>query len=444
MNFDVIVVGAGSSGAVASNRISAKGFKVALLDFKERSLVGNKVCGDAIGHHHFEELDIKPPKKGIDMEMLVDGVEIFSPNQQEKFTVGGDYMGYIINRLEFGQRLLNEALDAGAELFDNYKVIKLTKKNLYEIQAKSIKDNSIQSFVAPIVVDGSGHGGIIRKQVPYFNEDPVLPEENCVCYREIRQLNEGDLDNPSYLKIYLNSSKVPGGYIWHFPEGNGKINIGLGVQMKKGHANPKAIFNEHVAPLFKNSKLIHGGGGIVPTRRPVWSLIHEGVLLIGDAGCTVNPIHGGGIGSGMQSAVHAANAIVNYFETENLDALWQYNIDYSKGYGQKQAQLDIFRLLLQKLDDQDLNYGMEKKLIKEEDVLKASLGEGLNLNITDKIMRFFKGIRKISLLNRLRKVAKSMKEIKELYMNYPKHLNELDPWKKEVLQIYKDTNKLFE
>ena len=85
--------------------------------------------------------------------------------------------------------------------------------------------------------------------------------------------------------------------------------------MKKNHPNPKAIFNEHVAPLFKNSTLIHAGGGIVPTRRPIWSLVHEGILLIGDAGCTVNPIHGGGIGSGMQSAVHAANAINKYFET---------------------------------------------------------------------------------------------------------------------------------
>ncbi|MHA1798308.1 MAG: geranylgeranyl reductase family protein [Candidatus Helarchaeota archaeon] len=444
MNFDVIVVGAGTSGAVASKRLGMKGFKVALLDLKEKSQIGRKVCGDAIGHHHFEELNIKPPQKGEDMEMMVDGVEIFSPNQKVKFTVGGDYMGYIINRYEFGQRLLNEALDVGVELFDAYKVIKLNKKNLYVIEAKSKKDNSIQDFIAPIIIDGSGQGAIIRKQVPYFMEDPVLPSEMEVCYREIRQLKEGDLDNPTYLKIYLNSSKVPGGYIWHFPEGNGKINIGLGIQMKKGHLNPKTIFNQYVTPLFKDSTLIHAGGGIVPTRRPIWSMVHDGILLIGDAACTVNPIHGGGIGSGMQSAVHAANAIIKYFETEDKNALWDYNINYSKGYGQKQAQLDIFRLLLQKLDDEDLNWGMEKELIKEDDVLKASLGEGLKLNITDKIKRFFKGIRKISLLNRLRKVAKSMKEVKELYMNYPENEDGLNKWKQKVLKTYEETNKLFE
>ncbi|NHI93618.1 MAG: geranylgeranyl reductase family protein [Candidatus Lokiarchaeota archaeon] len=444
MNYDVIVIGAGTAGAVASKRISEKGYNVALLDLKDKSQIGNKVCGDAIGHHHFEELKIKPPQKGEDLEMLVDGVEIFSPNKQTKFTVGGDYMGYIINRHIFGQKLLNEALDAGAQLFDNHKVLTLSRKNLYEIQARNRIDNNLISFFAPIIIDGSGQAGIIRKKVPYFMEDPVLPEEVEVCYREIRQLKTGDLDNPSYLKIYLNSSQVPGGYIWHFPEGNGKINIGLGVQMKKGHANPKDLFNKYVHPIFKESKIIHAGGGMVPTRRPIWSLVSDGILLIGDAACTVNPIHGGGIGSGMQSAVHAANAIVSYFETENLDELWKYNVAYSKGYGQKQAQLDIFRLLLQRLDDQDLNWGMEKKLIKEEDVLKASLGEGLNLNITDKIKRFFKGIRKVSLLNRLRKVAKSMKQIKELYINYPNSLNELDPWKKEVLKIYEETNKLFD
>ena len=114
------------------------------------------------------------------------------------------------------------------------------------------------------------------------------------------------------------------------------------------------------------------------------------------------------------------------------------------GYGQKQAQLDIFRLLLQRLDDDDLNWGMEHQLIKEEDVLKASLGEGLNLNITEKIKRVFKGIRRIKLINRLRKVAKSMKQIKELYQNYPVSPKELDSWKEKVLKIYRETNKLFD
>ena len=444
MNFDVIIIGAGSAGAVASKRIAEKGYKVALLDSKEKGQIGNKVCGDAIGHHHFEELNIEPPKKGVDLDMLVDGVEIFSPNQKVKFTVGGDYMGYIINRYAFGQRLLKEALDAGAKLFDQHQFIKLKKSNLYEVETRNKRNNTTQSFMAPLIIDASGNAGVVRRQVSYFmEEDPVLPEEIEVCYREIRQLDSGDLDNPSYLKIYLNSSQVPGGYIWHFPEGNGKINVGLGIQMKEGHANPKKLFNQYISPLFENSKIIHGGGGMVPTRRPIWSLIHEGVVLIGDAACTVNPIHGGGIGSGMQSAVHAANAIIKYFETEDLNALWQYNIDYSNGYGQKQAQLDIFRLLLQRLEDEDLDWGMEHKLIKEEDVLKASLGEGLNLNITEKIKRVFKGIRKLSLINRLRKVAKSMKEIKELYQNYPKSPKELDSWKEKVLKIYSETNKMF-
>ena len=36
--------------------------------------------------------------------------------------------------------------------------------------------------------------------------------------------------------------------------------------------------------------------------------------------------------------------------------LWQYNIDYMKGYGAKQAGLDIFRIFIQEITNDELNY----------------------------------------------------------------------------------------
>ena len=84
---------------------------------------------------------------------------------------------------------------------------------------------------------------------------------------------------------------------------------------------------------------------------------------------------------------------------------------------------------------------MENILIKEEDILKVSTGEELRLNITDKAERFLRGIGKISLIIRLREMAKLMKEMKSLYNNYPEKEGFYD-WKIKMEKIYAETEKL--
>ncbi|MEM1700411.1 MAG: FAD-dependent oxidoreductase, partial [Desulfurococcaceae archaeon] len=59
--YDVAVVGAGVAGLYASYVLALKGWKVALVESKHRSKIGDRVCGDAIGTHHFKELGIHIP-----------------------------------------------------------------------------------------------------------------------------------------------------------------------------------------------------------------------------------------------------------------------------------------------------------------------------------------------------------------------------------------------
>ena len=139
---------------------------------------------------------------------------------------------------------------------------------------------------------------------------------------------------------------------------------------------------------------------------------------------------------GYLAAVNADTALEKGDLSER--GLWKYNIDYMKEYGAKQAGLDIFRLFLQHTSDDELNYGMKHRLLKEEDILSASLGEALVLNLTEKVKRLFSGIGKIGLLNRLRKISTKMKEIKVLFQNYPSP-ETLEAWKTEVESIYTDT-----
>lgn len=439
---DVIIIGSGTGGCLAAKTIAKSGFNVCLIDQKPKNKIGDKVCGDAIGKHHFDDLkEIIDAPKGDELENIIDAIELISPDKQTNFTVPGD--GFIINRHLFGQRLVNEVIDSGVVLLEESQVIKPVTGNGWGVTIKDLKENTKKNLLAPIIIDASGYHAIIRNNVNMFFEDKVEPTEVEVCYREIRDLNV-NFDNPKRCKIYLTSSFAPGGYFWIFPEGERRVNAGLGVQMLPNHKNPKTLFMNHVLnnSLFDGSSLIKGGGGMVPTRRPIFSLVDDGLVLVGDSACQVNPIHGGGIGPSMQAGVIAGKTIISALEREDTSkkSLWNYNLEYMKGYGAKQAGLDLFRILLQLMDDQDLNYGMAHRIMTEEDILNASLGKEFKLRITDKIKRVFRGIKKISLLNKLRKIAKEMKIIKELYRNYPNSPEKLNDWIFQVNTIYNRVN----
>ena len=114
------------------------------------------------------------------------------------------------------------------------------------------------------------------------------------------------------------------------------------------------------------------------------------------------------------------------------EALWSYTGIFMKLYGAKQAGLDIFRMLLQRLSNKEMNYGMKHNLITDDDLLKTSMGEDLKLNITEKTGRLFKGLGSLSLIKKLNVTAKIMKDIKALYRNYPSSPEGLREWEEKV------------
>jgi len=57
----VVVVGAGTGGCLAAKTVAEAGFNVCLIDRKREQDIGDKVCGDAIGKHHFDTLGLEYP-----------------------------------------------------------------------------------------------------------------------------------------------------------------------------------------------------------------------------------------------------------------------------------------------------------------------------------------------------------------------------------------------
>jgi len=443
--FDVLVVGAGTAGCLASETVAEAGLKVCLIERKEREEVGEKICGDALGEHHLKALGLEAPQGG-ELEKRIKGIRIYSPDMNTTFTVEHeDFVGYLLNRRLFGQWLLRKAIDKGARLLDSTQCLQpLIDRNFVAgVLAKDLKTGKEKELRAKVVVDASGFVAAVRKKLPkeLGIQNEVANEDVEACYREIRQLKQ-ESENTDYCEIYLNQKATPGGYAWIFPKGGARVNAGLGICMRNKFPNPKSQFYKHILtkPAFDGSLLLNGGAWYDPTRRPLDCMVGNGVVVTGDAACLVNPIHGGGIGPSMMSGHLAGKAIIEALEKGGVsqEFLWPYSLRYNEAYGAKQARLDVFRMLLLSCRDQDLNYGMRYHLLTEEDVLKAGMGDEFHLNITETSRRVFRGLKRIGFLNKLRLTVKYMNKVKVHYKEYPWTPKDFEKWRVQTGTLFRE------
>ena len=312
------------------------------------------------------------------------------------------------------------------------------------LSAKNMKTGKVSDMHAKVVVDATGYFGMVRKQLPAelgIDRD-IANEDVEACYREIRQLKQETKDT-RFCEIYLNQQASPGGYVWIFPKGGARVNVGIGTCMRKtGYPNPKEQLYKTALnkPMFDGSTVVTGGSWFDPVRRPIDNMVSNGVMLVGDAASLVNPIHGGGIGPSMLSGYFAGQQIVDALSKgePTKEALWGYNKRYIDTYGKKQGTLDIFKMFLLSCSDDDLNYGMNQKLMTEDDVLKAGMGDDFKLNITETAKRVFRGIRKVGFLNKLHLTVTMMRGLSAHYNTYPTTPEGFETWRDQTVKLIEE------
>jgi len=338
-NYDIVIVGAGTSGSFAAHKLAKIGFKVAIIERKPQEEIGTKVCGDATGGHHFDHIGLEKPKLGYDAETIFKGIKVHDSNEKNYIMASGE--GYALNRHKFRQKLLKMALNAGAELYDRHHATQpiIEESWVKGVKATNLKNGEKKEFYAKVTVDASGVASIIRSKLPeeWWVSEKISQEDYDICYREIIELNK-EIDT-EYAMIYLNTEIAPGGYWWWFPKNKNTVNVGLGVQWTPKAPNPKTQFEKYIRPRIQKHiiRIVHGGGGIVPARRTISCMVWNGFITVGDVACTANPIHGGGIGPSLLSALKAAETIKEALEIgeASMENLWNYHHKYMKTYGAK-------------------------------------------------------------------------------------------------------------
>lgn len=445
--YDVVVVGGGVAGLYASYMTSRAGLKTAFIEMKGEESIGEKTCGDAIGEHHFTELGIEMPMVGFDAEGFYRGVKIVSPDEANSIIVSG--RGIALNRKNFGVRLYKMAINSGAEAFLNHLFVKPIIDGLW-IRGVMVRSKGGKGIVlhSKVVIDASGVAAAVRRSLPrdWWVSEPIPKEDYNITYREIVV---GDFDvEKEYAHIFLNADVAKGGYWWLFPKHGNVYNIGLGIQWRENTANPKINYERFVRGRFHSRihEILHSGGGIVPTRRPIPCMVWNGFVVVGDAAATANPVHGGGIGSAMISSMVAAKTIIEALSKgePSIENLWSYHIEYHKIYGAKQASLDVLRMFLQRMNNGDLNYVFKLNIVSGEDVYAMGYRGELSHSVIDRVSKLASLLRRPMFLGRLYRLKQYMEKAYQLYRNYPHSAVHYEQWRYEEKRLFSEIREWIE
>jgi geranylgeranyl reductase family protein len=449
VDYDVIVAGAGTGGATTAYTLAKRGRSVLLIDRKERDNIGHKTCGDALGNHHIEELrelvGIPELPAGI-VEYDVNGIDLIAPDRDHRLRMQGPTTtGMSFNRLKMGQWFVGLAEKEGAEVWASTRVKRLVFEDGKVAGVKLSKEGGPEQVVkSRIVIDATGATGMLRMQLPESSpvERHIASEDRMVAWRDIYETPDFDFETPDILEIFWNQEETLGGYTWVFPQGKNRVNVGNGVMTIESHRNPKDIQYDFVKKTWIDTwgeiKVLDSSGGVAPIRRPIDTMVDDNFMLVGDAACQVNPIHGGGIGSSLLGGAHAGIIASEALEKNDtsIEALWDYNPRYHKSYGSKQAALDVFRWFLLNVTNEDIDFAFKKQVIKASDLLDTSMTGEVKFGAGEKFKRLVSGFGKIPLLLRVNKVAKLMNDIRGVYSEYPDSPKGLEAWKAKLVPIY--------
>ena len=469
---DIIVAGAGLAGSLAAAAASKKGAKVLMLDRNKEVEVGKKtnwgwVCGDAVANSHLQfiksKLDIGFSNPELDYR--VDGVIALSPDLKNRFLFDGE--GYILNRPLFEAKLLKYAIKNGAEY-----------RSEFEVEGPIIENNSVVGIFgkdrekkhveirAKVVIDALGVATTLRRKLP---PNPYVDKEVNIADVEStgRFIYEFDLDHvdlnwydPKNALIHLNQDIAPGGYGWVFPKSNNKVNIGIGVQKESLEIRNKkfnkkdtlhTLMDEYIRsnPVLKNLRLFNehnNGKGYwsVAVRRQMDSLVFNGYMGAGDSMAMPNPISAGGIGPAMVAGILAGENAAEAVHKGNTTSsgLWNYNVEFNESYGHKTAGLEVFRVYLQSLNNDLINYGM-KNFLSTKEAEDLSYGRVPELSLASKFKMVLKGASNVNAFANLVYVVRKMKELNEIYANYPKSPEGFEKWREVAKAPVEDAKARF-
>jgi len=441
--YDVAVVGAGTSGCYAAATIADAGYDVVVVERKDAEEAGHIACGDALkGASDFPEAIPRSRLESAFTNTDVDHgrFEIPQENTVLEIPVPGELA--VIDRWEYGRCLIEGAADAGAQFHYDTVVQDVRQTDDGTVTGlEAVRQGTHVTYDADIVIDGAGALSLLQDKTDFDGatfDTNVRYSQFCSAYREIVEVDEPvEWDDALVFKPTERSA----GYLWYFPRTDTEINAGLGFQMNE---EPMELVDDLKTDLrdreeFEGGEVTDKLGAALPTRRPYDSAVAPGYMAVGDAAAHVNPTTGGGIAGAAYAGQYAAEQAIDAIEddrTDDEDALWEYNVNVMDHFGARYAALDVYNIFTTAYDVDDLMALLAA--IPGEKLAEALYGGSTSVGLGLKIKTAVKTFGHWGTIRDLYQTKKLADRLLAHYESYPSHRDGFEAWQRERDAIMDD------
>jgi digeranylgeranylglycerophospholipid reductase len=366
---DVIVIGAGPAGTACAKKLAENGFSVKVYD-KRAEIGAPKRCGEGLSEAS-QNFVGKIPDRCI--ARRIKGARLYAPDGRYLDAILTEG-GFVLERKVFDKWLAEEAVKAGAQVQADTFISALVKDgNGYFTGVKGEFMGNEFEEKAKVVVCATGAESPLRHQaLGVFSKVNLV--DSCIQY----EMTNVDME-PDLIHLYLGNTLAPRGYVWVFPKGEHRANVGVGIipqEQKPGFYLSKFL---EVHPEISKGSILEVNGGCVPVGGMVKDMVANGFVLCGEGANHVNPIHGGGIKEAVVSGQMAADVIGECLKKADVSkkALSKYNEVWWDERGNHLKRVEKLREVLEKLSDQDLNDLVDA--LKPEDIIEFARGAKLSV-----------------------------------------------------------------
>jgi geranylgeranyl reductase len=176
-----------------------------------------------------------------------------------------------------------------------------------------------------IGADGA-RSAVARQEIPDGDDTRFV-----FAYHEILRAREETADDRTRCEIHYRATLSPDFYAWIFPHGE-TMSVGVG-SAHKGFSLKGAVRDLRALAGFEAMETVRREGAPIPLK-PLrrWDNGRD-VIVAGDAAGVVAPASGEGIYYAMLTGRLAANAALNFLETDDCRALSQVRRRFMKEHG---------------------------------------------------------------------------------------------------------------